>query len=208
MISSSPQANSTMSEMEGVVHGIVRRLHLGWLDRHHNHRLVLAIYGFLCCFISFGLIATLGKWTQSLALIPSLGSTAFLLFYTPLAPSAAPRNIVLGQIIALSAGYVSVVAMHIVPGEALLHGAISWQEVVASALALALTSGGMILFDAPHPPAAATTLIVALGTLRQPMQILGLLAGVVILIAIAFGLNRFAGVPYPLWATRRQDRTT
>jgi hypothetical protein len=51
----------------------------------------------------------------------------------------------------------------------------------------------------PHPPAGATTLIISLGILIKPWQVLLLLVVVVLLILQAFAINRLAGIPYPLW---------
>lgn len=69
----------------------------------------------------------------------------------------------------------------------------------ACQLALACTCGGMALSGLPHPPAGATTLIVALGILRTPVQLVDVLVGVVALVAVAAAFNRLTGVPYPLW---------
>jgi hypothetical protein len=60
----------------------------------------------------------------------------------------------------------------------------------------------MVLLRAPHPPAAATTLIVSLGILARPEQLLLLLVAVGLLILQAFVINRLAGLPYPLWSIR------
>jgi hypothetical protein len=51
------------------------------------------------------------------------------------------------------------------------------------------------------PPAGATTLLVSLGLLDQPGQLAWILAGVVLLTAVAWALNRLAGLPLAL----RQD---
>ena len=51
----------------------------------------------------------------------------------------------------------------------------------------------------PHPPAGATTLIVSLGILREPEQLLVLMVAVVLLVAQGIVINRLAGIPYPLW---------
>ena len=57
----------------------------------------------------------------------------------------------------------------------------------------------MVLFKSPHPPAGATTLIISLGILTKPWQLLLLLVAVVLLTLQAFAINRLAGIPYPLW---------
>jgi CBS-domain-containing membrane protein len=75
--------------------------------------------------------------------------------------------------------------------------------VIAAALSLGLTSGLMVLLKAPHPPAGATTLIISLGILTQPRQLVILLLAVVVLTVQAFVINRLAGIDYPVWSPRR-----
>jgi len=74
----------------------------------------------------------------------------------------------------------------------------AWTRVGAS-LSLGLTSGAMVWFRVPHPPAGATTLIVSLGVLRQPWQLGVLMVAVGLLVAQGFVINRLAGIPYPAW---------
>jgi hypothetical protein len=50
-----------------------------------------------------------------------------------------------------------------------------------------------------HPPAGATTLIVSLGIIALPKDLLVIEAAVILLTLQAFVLNRLAGMPYPLW---------
>lgn len=64
----------------------------------------------------------------------------------------------------------------------------------------------MVWFGVPHPPAGATTLIVSLGLLTQPEQLAVLMAAVIVLLAQGFVINRLAGLPYPLWAPRPEEK--
>ena len=73
-------------------------------------------------------------------------------------------------------------------------------RVVAAALSLGLTSGAMVVLGRAHPPAGATTLIVSLGILREPEQLVVLMLAVVLLVVQGFVINRLAGIPYPVWA--------
>jgi CBS domain-containing membrane protein len=83
-------------------------------------------------------------------------------------------------------------------GPALAVG-VTWPRVLAAALSLGLTAGLMVLCKSPHPPAGATTLIISLGILTQPWQLVLLLVAVVILTIQAFAINRLAGILYPFW---------
>ena len=76
----------------------------------------------------------------------------------------------------------------------------SW--ILAAALSLGLTAGLMVLLRAPHPPAGATTLIISLGILTKPWQLVILMGAVVLLTAQALVINRLASIPYPLWKPR------
>ncbi|MEV0678765.1 HPP family protein [Actinosynnema sp. NPDC050436] len=129
---------------------------------------------------------------------PSLGPTAYLLFATPSHPAASPRNALSGHLVGVVSGAVALTAFGLWEVPADLANA-TWARVGAAALALTLTCGGMVWSGLPHPPAGATTLIVALGVLRTPAHLAVVLAGVVLLVAAGWVVNRAAGVPYPAW---------
>lgn len=183
-----------------MVGGLVRRLRMPWLLRHHARVPVLALFGCLNGCLSIGVMSALALVTHSPFIFPSLGPTAFLFFYTPTAPAAAPHNTILGHLIGVLAGYASLLLTGLVLAGSALTIGITWPRVLAAALSLGLTSGLMVLLRAPHPPAGATTLIVALGLLTKPGQLVLLMLAVVLLTAQAFAINRLAGIPYPLWS--------
>jgi CBS-domain-containing membrane protein len=58
----------------------------------------------------------------------------------------------------------------------------------------------MILLNVPHPPAAATTMIVALGVVTRPAYLFVLEGAVALLVGQAIVINRLTGVRYPLWS--------
>jgi CBS domain-containing membrane protein len=58
----------------------------------------------------------------------------------------------------------------------------------------------MALFRVSHPHAGATTLIVSLGIISQPKELVIVEVAVLLLTAQAFAINRLAGLPYPLWS--------
>lgn len=186
-------------QMSDIVRGLFLRTRLPWLLEHHARIPVLALFSFVNGCISIGIMAALAVVTHSPFIFPSLGPTAFLFFYTPTAPSASPRNTVIGHAIGIAAGYFSLVVTGLtLAGPALAVG-VTWPRVIAAALSLGLTSGLMVLLKSPHPPAGATTLIISLGILTKPWQLLLLMAAVILLTIQAFVINRLAGIPYPLW---------
>jgi CBS-domain-containing membrane protein len=79
---------------------------------------------------------------------------------------------------------------------------IHWARVLAAALSLALTGALMILLGVVHPPAGATTLIVSLGFITQPVHLLVVELAVALLVLQALAVNRLVGIDYPLWSPR------
>ena len=186
-------------EMSDILRGLFAHIRLPWLERRYSQTPVLALFSFINGCISIGLMSILALITKSPFVFPSLGPTAFLFFYTPRAPSASPRNTLIGHAIGVLAGYFSLVVTGLTAAGPALAVGVSWPRVIAAALSLGLTAGLMVLFKSPHPPAGATTLIISLGILTKPWQLVLLMIAVVLLTAQAFTINRLAGIPYPLW---------
>jgi CBS domain-containing membrane protein len=180
------------------------RLRLTWLLAHLPGRLVWAVYILVNGFVSIGLLALLAELTHNPFVFPSLGPTAYLFFFSPLAEPSTPRNAILGHAIALACGY----GAFFVSGLPAFHSGfpshILWPRVLAAALSLSATGAAMVLLEINHPPAGATTLIVSLGIIAEPRYLFVIEAAVVLLTVQAFVINRLAGLPYPIW-DRRQD---
>jgi len=186
-------------EMSDIVGGLFTRLRLPWLLQHHTRVYVLALFSFINGCISIGIMSALALITHTPFIFPSLGPTAFLFFYTPTAPTASPHNTIIGHAIGIFAGYFALVVTGLTMAGPALAVGVSWPRVIAAALSLGLTSGLMVLLKSPHPPAGATTLIISLGILTKPWQLLLLMLAVVLLTLQALAINRLAGIPYPLW---------
>jgi CBS-domain-containing membrane protein len=178
---------------------LLDRLRLSWLLAHLNPTFVWAAYAAFNSFVTIALLTLLALLTHNPFVFPSLGPTAYLFFFTPMADSASPRNAVLGHAIALFCGFAAykVTGMH--PFSEGFAGEIYWPRILASALALSLTAAIMVLLRASHPPAGATTMIVSLGILAKPEYLPIIEIAVVLLAAQAFAINRLAGLPYPIW---------
>lgn len=158
---------------------------------------VLGLYALLNGLVSIGVMSAAAMATGAALVFPSLGPTAYLLFSDPLGAAAAPRNALLGHAIGVAAGYGALVAFGVAATDAM---AVTSGRVGAAATSLAVTSGLMVWLRVPHPPAAATTLIVSLGILDRPADLAVLLAAVALLVVQGVVINRLAGVPYPLWS--------
>src|SRR5690242_15647511 len=134
---------------------------------------------------------------------PSLGPTAYLLFFSPLGRTSSPRNTIFGHAIGLICGYVAFV----ITGTGALpfgvHPGIFWPRILAAALSLSATGAFMVLLGISHPPAGATTLIISLGIISKPRELVVIEIAVFLLVAQAIVINRLAGLPYPLWSNAK-----
>lgn len=185
--------------MEDVAAGLARRLHLPGAEGLHRSRALVGLFAFVNGAISIGLMAAVAAATHEPFVFPSLGPTAFLLFYTPTAASASPRNAILGHLIGLVMGALALALFGLVHAGPTITEGVSVPRIGAAALSLGATCGLMIWLDVPHPPAGATTMIVSLGMITSPTGLATILLGVIILVGQAMIINRLAGIPYPWW---------
>lgn len=169
-----------------------------WTRR--NRGLYAALGGAVTLLV-VGLIAHVA---QQPFLVPSLGPTAFVIYFAAGSRQAAPRNVVCGQLIGVACGVVSVVLLGL-RGVPVDLTNIGFHRLAAAVLALSLTFILMSWLGVEHAPAGATTLIVALGVVHTSWGILALTAAVFCTVGIAIALNRIFKVPYPMWAPREAE---
>ncbi|HLI29754.1 MAG TPA: HPP family protein [Terriglobia bacterium] len=184
------------------VFGLIERLRMTRLLFRYPPRFVWAAYVLITCFISIALISALAVFTGNPFVFPSLGPTAYLLFFTPLARASSPRHALLGHAIGLACGYLALYATGTLNRGAVLETGVNWPTVIAAASSLSATGALMVLLRVSHPPAGATTLIVSLGLIAKPIHLLMVEAAVFLLVVEAFAINRLAGLPYPWWEDR------
>jgi HPP family len=137
-------------------------------------------------------------------LFPSLGPTAYLVAAYPQLPSARVYNCLVGHLVGLGSGFAAVAmfnAWHapIVP----LHD-VTWERLGAATVAIGLTVLLNHLLHSGHPPAAATTLLVALGTFHTAWDAALVIIGVVLLVTVGEGL-RFLAVRLPGGSGKKKD---
>lgn len=166
--------------------------------------IVWAVYVLVNGFITIGLLALLAVVTRVPFVFPSLGPTAYLLFFSPRAEASSPHNTLVGHAIGLVCGYAAFWGMRTPHAGAAPILGFNWPMITAAALSLAATGALMILLKASHPPAGATTLIVALGMITKPAYLAAIEGAVLLLTAQAFCINRLAGLPYPAWKQPRR----
>lgn len=162
---------------------------------------IWALFMFINGFISIGILCGLAVALRTPFIFPTLGAIAFGVFFTPTTPPASPRNALCGHAIALVCGYAALWVTGLQDAGPAIVTQLGWARILAAALSLATTGALMILLNVPHPPAAATTLIVSLGVVTKPQYLLVLEAGVALLVVQAIIINRLTGVRYPLWAS-------
>lgn len=187
------------------VSGLLGRMRMDWLLSHLPPRPVWAAFMLVNGFLSIALMSLAALATDSSLVFPSLGPTAFLFFFNPEAPSASPRHTIYGHAIGIACGYGAIWAAGLQHAQWQPGTAVHLARVLAAALALASTGALMILLKAAHPPAGATTLIIALGIIIQPKSLLVIEIAVAVLTLQAIGINRLAGLDYPLWARRVKE---
>ncbi|HZR08978.1 MAG TPA: HPP family protein [Myxococcales bacterium] len=185
-----------------VIRGITRRLRLQWLLTRFDERKVWAAFMFVNGFITIALLAMVALATGTPFVFPSLGPTAFLFFFDPRAPSASPHHAIVGHAIGILCGYGSLLIFHLEHSGSALALGVTWSRVLAAALSLAATGAVMILLNAAHPPAGATTLIISLGAISRPAHLVIIELALVLLVVQAIAINRLAGLDYPLWRRR------
>ena len=159
-----------------------------------------ALFMFINGFISIGILCGLAMAFQTPFIFPSLGATAFLVFFTPTTPAASPRNALCSHAIGLACGYAALWLTGLQYAGPAIMTQLGWARIAATAVSLAMTGALMILLNVPHPPAAATTLIVSLGVVTRPTYLVVLEVAVALLVGQAIVINRLTGVRYPFWS--------
>lgn len=177
-------------------YGVKRWLYEKWGNRGN------ALYTFTGSLLAIGLSGTWAYVLKEPLIFPSLGATAFIIFETPMAEVASPRNTMIGHTVAVLAGAGSLAIFGLLDRPSLYVAGVTPARVAAIALAVALTGGALRVLRSAHPPAGATTIIVASGLLATLHDMVFLLIGVLLLTVAGWCLNHLLGVPSPRWAAQ------
>jgi len=172
----------------------IARLQPWYLLIRFPHRLTESIFAFAGGAIAIGIISTAAALTGQPLLFPSLGPSAFLFFSQPTKPNSCPRNAILSHGSGILVGWLSYWLFGVVLALDTLTG-----QVAAATLSLGVISALMVAARISHPPAASTTLLVALGLMVQWGQLIVVMAAVVVLTLECYLINRLSGIVYPLW---------
>ncbi len=133
-----------------------RQLRLDWLLRNFPPRLVRSVYVFVNGFVTIGVLALPALVSRNPFVFPSLGPTAYLLFFSPLGRTSSPRNTGCHRRWSTAIRSASRNFLATDPG---------------SGLSLSATGAFMVLLNVSRPPAGATTLIVSLGIISKPLEL-------------------------------------
>jgi CBS-domain-containing membrane protein len=164
-------------------------------DPDHLRAAALAGANGVVAMIVLGVAALV---TDSPLVVPPIGASVFLVATMPGVVAATPRAVVGGHAIGLGAGFVALAVLGLRDHPTALVEGMTGHRVAATALALGLTCAGMVLFAVPHPPAGATTLVVSLGLVREPLDLLVVLAAVTVVAGQGRLVARLEGPPPPL----------
>ncbi|SCE96278.1 HPP family protein [Micromonospora purpureochromogenes] len=171
------------------------------IDETPSRPAARAFVGSAVALVVAGTVALL---TRQPWLFPSLWPAIMLHVEQPRKPESSPRNTLIGHLVALLAGYVMLVVTGLTDHPPALQEGVSGARIVAAAGSLALTAGVLVLLRAAHPPAGATTLIVSLGLLRTPTQLVIAFAAVVLVTVVDLLFNRSTGRQMPLWSAPKE----
>lgn len=158
--------------------------------RFRQRRAGAATYAAGLSLVVLALAGTVGVALEQPWLFPSLGPTVMLFFESPESPSSRPRNALIGHATGLVAGITCYHGLGLAGQPPAPIGGLTVPYVVAGVLSVAITTLVLTLVRMPHPPAGATTLIVSLGILTRPPQLLAMASAIVLITVAGWALNR------------------
>lgn len=174
-------------------HGLKRWLYRRWGNTGNG------VYTFIGCSIAITLSGTWAYLAKAPLIFPSLGATAFLIFETPMAEAGSPRNTVIGHTVGVLAGAMALALFGLLHAPSVYVHGVTPARIFAIALAVAVTGGALRLLRSAHPPAGATTIIVASGLLATARDMADIVIGVLLLTLAGWIINRLLGMPAPRW---------
>lgn len=156
-------------------------------------RLALADGGIWASLWSAGLLVIVGATAYFAGepwLFPSLGPTAYLVAAYPGLITSRAYNCLVGHLVGIGSGFAAVAVFNAWDAPIVPLDDVSLRRLGAAALAVGLTVLINQLLRSGHPPAAATTLLVALGTFHTAWDAMVIVIGVVLLVVLNEGTTR------------------
>ncbi|MGC1869380.1 MAG: HPP family protein [Acidobacteriaceae bacterium] len=136
-------------------------------------------------------LAVVGWLSRTPFVFASLGPTAYEIVETSKRPSARPYNIIMGNLIAVLAGFAAlwITGAWGVPSIS-AHG-VPLARVWAATIAALLTVLGTLLARATQPAALSTTMLIALGIMQTARDGVIIMLAVLLITAIGEPLRRW-----------------
>lgn len=125
-------------------------------------------------------------------LFPSLGPTAFLQAETPHLSSARFYNVVVGHLLGMLSAFAAVAVFDASTAPSVLSShSLPTVRLEAALFAVLVTMLGTSMLRASHPPASATTLLIALGGMQATLKEVGIICtGIGILAVVGEGVRQ------------------
>lgn len=175
------------------------RLRFFYLATKGKVKPLSALYVLIASFLSLTVLGAVAVFFAWPLVFPSLGPTAFLVFYAPARAMSWPRNCVLGHLLAMACGFAFYFLLVWFFPEKALSPHFGLSKALLVSLAVGLTGLIMVLTDILHPPAASTAMLAAAGYFQEPLQVLGFILGLFLIVAEGVVIHRLAGIIYPWW---------
>ncbi len=136
--------------------------------------IILSVLGTL-----LGITIIVLLWNKfDILIVASFGASAVLIFGTPDAPMAQPRNVIFGHTLSAAAAVTTV----------MIFGLTWWSPALGTALALLI----MLLTKTTHPPGGATALFAVLSQAQPSYILTPIMAGAVILVVTGMLVNNLS----------------
>ena len=149
-----------------------------------------AAYAAVLAIVTLSITGAVGLLVKQPWLFPSLGPTVMLFFESPKQPSSRPLNTIVGHVVGIAAGVTCFTVFGLSGHRSAPVGGLTVSYVIAGAVAVGITTAVLSLLKLPHPPAGASTLIVALGILHTPVQLLSMVGAVLLITTAGWAFNR------------------
>lgn len=143
------------------------------------------LIGFIGGFVAVFLLAYLDDRSTLIFFMAPLGASCVLAFAVWESPLSQPRNIIGGHFLATLVGLIVLNTMGKSP--------------LSMALAVGITIAVLILTKTTHPPAGADPIIVIMGGVTWSFIITPVLIGSLVVVILAFIINRLAKRKYPVF---------
>ncbi|MUK03068.1 HPP family protein [Vibrio cholerae] len=151
------------------------------------------LYAAILSLVVLAASGAIGLALQAPWLFPSLGPTVMLFFESPQEQSSRPSNALIGHGVGLLAGTACLYGFGLQNDPSVPAGGLTTAHLIAGALSVAMTTLVLTWAKKPHPPAGATTLIVSLGILTNPLQLLSMAGAIIFITVLGWGLNAILG---------------